>query len=279
MTQVVANTVVKAARWLDAEQTKLVVITDYGIGNWPANSLLGQKAQVSVIVHPFYTVKHARWHEDDHTKLLARVEEHGDEVELLGSLWPDVPVGRQPPPIPRAAPLAPVAAPAPLPELELPLMPELPMPRRHPWSLEQLLERASDPPPEPERIPVTEPALLESVVPVMDDAARRRQAKAHIRRIAAAFAFEANTEALRYEQALLAHNGNIAAIQDMEMEAMAAGIGVKELAERIIDGRRLHSRRMLRVKAVHDDALKALDTAQGDGITAIEEKAAAEMTG
>jgi hypothetical protein len=177
--------------------------------------------------------------------------------------------------------------------------------RRQPWSLNQLLDRASDPEektdteqpesaslspvPELEPTPITEPAppvpvftgemgMVEAERPI-DDTARRRAAKAHIRRIAAAFAFEANTEALRYEQALLAHNGNIAAIQDLEMEAMAAGVSVQKLAEKIIDGRRLHSRRMLRVKTVHDDALKALDAAQGDAIRMIEREAVAQMNG
>jgi hypothetical protein len=122
--------------------------------------------------------------------------------------------------------------------------------------------------------PPTEPAPAPA-----DDNSRRRAAKAHIRRIAAEYAFDANAEALRYEQALLAHNGNTAAIEDLEMEAMTKGVSVDQLAQQIIDGRRLHSRRMVMVKRIHDDALTALDNAHGDEIGAIETKAVAEMSG
>jgi hypothetical protein len=172
-------------------------------------------------------------------------------------------------------------------------LPEAPMliqrKPEHDWSMSDLLARAANepavglvdaPPQETPALPAPEIMTVPSPLPPpQDDTGRRRAAKAHIRRIAAAFAFEANTEALRYEQALLAHNGNIAAIQDLEMEAMAAGVSVQKLAEKIIDGRRLHSRRMLRVKTVHDDALKALDAAQGDAIRMIEREAVAQMEG
>jgi len=152
------------------------------------------------------------------------------------------------------------------------------------WSMSELLERAAN----EADLGIVRTAAVQSpeVVTVpspppipQDDNARRRAAKAHIRRIAAAFAFEANAEALHYEQALLAHNGNVAAIQDLEVEAIAAGLSVNQLAEKIIDGRRLHSRRMVMVKRIHDDALMVLDAAHGDEITAIETKAAAEMSG
>lgn len=290
-----ATTVIKCARWLDAEQTKLVVVTNWGIGNWPKDSPIGQKAIASVPIHPFYTVKSARHHEEDRTKLVARVHEHDDEVELHAPLWPDVLPGAQfiPPGLvgtiqvaePQPAAVLDAGPDAPIIFADLP-----PAPPRRPWSLNQLLDRASDPIGEPIaeqpelELPITEPAPEMQITPEeipedvpaaapLDDAARRRGAKARIRSLAASFSFEANAERLRYERALLAHNGNVVAIQDMEREGVPDGLTVQQFAEQIIDARPVHSRRMLRVKTIHDDALKALDLAQGDEIEAVEQRA------
>lgn len=113
----------------------------------------------------------------------------------------------------------------------------------------------------------------------MDDAGRRRAAKAQVRRMAASFAFSSADEQLRYEEALMAHNGNVQALQTFEPEARVAGISVRELAERIIDERRLKARRMVAIKAIYDQALIDLDNASGEGIAAIEARAVAAMQG
>lgn len=113
----------------------------------------------------------------------------------------------------------------------------------------------------------------------LDDAARRRAAKAHIRSVAAGFAWELEAERLRYERALLAHNGSVEAIADMSEEARAAGVSVRDLAERIVNAHTVHARKMIRVKSIQDQALADLDNAAGDDIVTIEQKAVAEMTG
>jgi hypothetical protein len=279
----IETTIIKGARWLDAEQTKLVILTNWGIGNWPADSAMGQKALASVDVHPFYRVKVARWHEEDRAKLVAKVEEHPHEVELHAPLWPDLlPAQHIPPGLSDFRRTAKDDAPAEeYSKIDIIEAPRdlAPIPgARRPWSVAQLLDRASDPIGEaPEEVMPEEPAPIDAATPI-DDAARRRAAKARIRSLAAGFSFEANTEALSYERALLAHNGNVSAIQDLEADAAAAGISVRELAEQIIEARPMHSRRMLRVKAVHDEALRALDAATGDDIDAIEARAVADMS-
>jgi hypothetical protein len=115
-------------------------------------------------------------------------------------------------------------------------------------------------------------------VPV-DDTSRRRAAKAHIRSVAASFAFGIEAERMRYETALLAHNGAVAAIEELADEARTAGVSVRDLAEQIVNQHTVHARRMMQVNAVQKRALAALDNATGEEITAIEAHAVAEMTG
>lgn len=131
--------------------------------------------------------------------------------------------------------------------------------------------------PEPE-VPYHLPPEVPPPTP-MDDTMRRRAAKAHIRSVAAGFAFNSETERLRYETALLAHNGAISAIEELAPQARAEGMSVRDLAERIVNEHTVHARRMIRVKSIQDQALAALNDASGDDIDAIEQKAVSEMTG
>jgi hypothetical protein len=139
--------------------------------------------------------------------------------------------------------------------------------------------------PAPVPIPVAEPEApyhlpAPETAPIPpDDTTRRRAAKAHIRTVAASFAFNLEAERLRYETALMAHNGSLAAIEELAEEARAAGLSVRDLAERIVNEHTVHARRMIRVKAIQDRALAALNDATGEAIAAIEQNAVAEMTG
>jgi hypothetical protein len=131
--------------------------------------------------------------------------------------------------------------------------------------------------PEPEEVFHIPPPEAEPVAP--DDATLRRAAKAHIRKVASSFAFSSAEDQLRYEEALLAHNGNASAVQTFEPAAAAVGLTVAAYAEQIINARRLAARKLMRVRAVQDLALQQLDSATGDQIAAIERKAIADMHG
>lgn len=111
----------------------------------------------------------------------------------------------------------------------------------------------------------------------LDDSDRSRAAKATVRSAAAGYAFDSKAERLRYEQALLAHNGNVAAIQSFAEEAQTAGVSVHDLAERIVGEHTAHVRQMMRIKGIQDQALQDLDGASGAQIEAIAQKAVAEM--
>lgn len=163
---------------------------------------------------------------------------------------------------------------------------ELPAPEpsrpaeRRPWSLEQLLERASDPEPaalapEPTPIAASAPETAEP----LDDAARRRLAKGAIRKAVAAASQNSHDLQMRYELALQAHNGNVEALEMMMPEATLKGVGAKELAEQIIVERRARERRMMQVYAAQERAFKALETAAGDNIAQIGQQAVVEIRG
>jgi hypothetical protein len=154
---------------------------------------------------------------------------------------------------------------------------------RQPWSVADLLKRAENAPPvmgmpEPEPVaqPITVPAPVAPSVPE-DDSTRRRAAKAHIRRLVAEAAKEANGDRLRYEQGLLAHNGNTAAMENLQAEAMAVGITVEALAEHIIQEEARKARRMMQVYAIEKRALPDLDNAVGEDIAVVEKAAAEEI--
>jgi len=171
-------------------------------------------------------------------------------------------------------------------------VPQLPGPEptavravRQPWSVADLLKRADkDPPvmgmPEPEPVaqPITVPApIAPAIREPEDDSTRRRAAKAHIRRLVAEAAREANGDRLRYEQGLLAHNGNTAAMENLQAEAMMLRIGVPELAERIVQEEARKARRMMKVYAIQERAMADLDKAVGDDIRAVEMAAVEEI--
>lgn len=119
--------------------------------------------------------------------------------------------------------------------------------------------------------PVPEP-------PPLDDAARRRAAKAHIRRAAHEFAFTENDRVL-YEHALMAHNGNVSAMEIIKPMAQANGLTVAAMADRIITENTTKARRMSYVNAIQTTALAALDQATGDQIDALEQDAVAKIRG
>jgi hypothetical protein len=172
-------------------------------------------------------------------------------------------------------------------------VPQLPGPEptpvravRKPWSVSDLLKRAESEPlvmgmPEPEpvaQLPVTVPApTAPAIREPEDDSTRRRAAKAHIRRLVAEAAKEANGDRLRYEQGLLAHSGNTAAMENLQAEAMALRISVEQLADRIIQEEARKARRMMQVYAIEKRALADLDNAVGEDIAAVEKAAAEEI--
>jgi hypothetical protein len=131
--------------------------------------------------------------------------------------------------------------------------------------------------PEPEA-PYHLPPQAPPPIPT-DDTTRRRAAKAHIRTVAASFAFNLEAERLRYETALMAHNGAVQAIGEMAAEAQSMGLSVSDLAERIVNEHTVHARKMIRIKTLQDQALADLNNATGDDIATIEQRAVAEMTG
>lgn len=303
--QLITTTIVKAARWLDAEHTKLCVLTDFGLGNWPAQSAIGDKVRAARLpIEPFRKIKSARWPGEDRTRLLATVDGVAGEVELTAALWPDLMPGSRFIPAPegdgaRDTELSDHARrleqletllrgmgremsqmPLPPDQVRGRLLTEIPVPHRPAgdWSIPELLTRAAN---EAEAGLVSEqpPDPQPSGPLPMDDASRRRRAKARVRQVASSLAFNSLDQQLRYEEALMAHNGNIQAMQTFEPEAAALGISIKELVDRIVSERTVRARRMMQVKAIQEEALRALDAAAGDEIEAIEQRAVSQMSG
>jgi hypothetical protein len=113
----------------------------------------------------------------------------------------------------------------------------------------------------------------------VDDTARRRAAKAAIRRAVASMAQNSHDLQMRYELALQAHNGNVEALDIMEEEATLKGLSGSGLAEQIIIERRVRERRMMQVYAAQERAFKALETTSGDAIGIVENHAINEIRG
>ncbi|MBX9587915.1 MAG: hypothetical protein K2X43_01330 [Hyphomonadaceae bacterium] len=199
--------------------------------------------------------------------------------EELSAVWPELP--ERPAPQVWDEPVPPEAIP-----------PFLPLPDAQPtgtreFSLQELLKNAEAeggpievpplPPPEQSVIPPPLPPV--PVEDALSEAARRRAAKATVRKAVANVMKLTSDQQFKYEQALLVRNKNVDAMSDMKMLAAIDGVTVQELADRIINEHEARRRRGSYVWAAEAQALKDIDNALGDDIDEVARKAAAEILG
>ena len=191
-------------------------------------------------------------------------------MELLNNLWPDK--------IPLAAPSGTpiLAMPAPT---QIPPAPRPPDGPRPGW-VKEVLRSSDRPAPDPlEQPPEPEPTLPAAMQPQVDDQAARRAAKARIMNAAHRQSMWSAEQELGYQEALMAHNRNVAAMDRMAPRAQALGIPIATLVEQIVAERDARARRLLKVKRLEDTAVTALDGATGTDIAKVEAEYVAQIEG
>jgi len=189
-------------------------------------------------------------------KNLPRMEEITAIVEALNRLWSD------PVPVPEVASTA-VLVPA------LPVQWESSAEPAVEWaSPTHVVPEPSDLPP----VPFQLQDLLNSVPEgLWGDEERRLDAKGRVKDAVLRVTHEVMAMQMRYELALQAHNRNNRALELFEPEAIALGLGVPDLAQRIINERRTAERRMAHVYAILARVSVEIEQADGDRIEALAE--------
>jgi hypothetical protein len=120
------------------------------------------------------------------------------------------------------------------------------------------------------------PPVVEQAV---DDAMRRRLAKARISSAVDAYGQSTNALHPRYELAMLAHNRNVSAMADLEDEANLKGTSVAVLSEYIVNDYRTRQRRLMQFWAIKARSIQEIDAAAGEKILEIEASALAAING
>jgi hypothetical protein len=143
------------------------------------------------------------------------------------------------------------------------------------WSISGLLARLGDKEAAEPQVRMPEamrsgllqmPEELPAEAPPDDDVLRRADARNTINlTISSALQITAEDQ-LRYELALMAHNGMVSAVQGFAEEAKVLKLTVAQLVKRILDERKMHERRNARLHAIKAKAMAALDAAQGEAI-------------
>jgi hypothetical protein len=217
---------------------------------------------------PGYCILSACYADPEHTCVVAQTAEAGsvaanerDRPVLWRRIHSTVPVAPYGAPLPALPPMQPVA--------ELPLPPVLP---------------AEPELPEPEPAPIPLPAALppapaEAHDPEWDNRERRRLAKEAVHAAATEAGRLTSEDQLLHELALMVVNENVEAMNDMKAAAAAAGLPVKEYAKRTIAIHHARRRRAGYIEAVKMQALKDIDTAAGDAIEAVAERAVRDIGG
>lgn len=125
--------------------------------------------------------------------------------------------------------------------------------------------------------PVPLPDMPSVVAPMLDDATRRRVAKAIIRDAVIASMSPLTAEQARYELALQARNNQAFAVDTFAKEAATLGMTVQDLAAGIIQMRRVRERRMGHIYELQAQAVLDIDAASGDAIDAISARVVAAI--
>lgn len=191
---------------------------------------------------------------------IPRMGEIAAILQALHGLWPGLIPDPEPAPIP--LPLTSL-----VPAVQPPA-PPVPV-EMAPWSLNELLAAV------PEEPPAASPVPLEAM---LSDSARRAAAKARIKEAVIRAAENTSHQQMRYEQAMMAKNGNVHIIQNFEAEARTLGLKVAQLADQIIAERRARERRMGQVYAVKARAELDIDKASGPTIDAIADTAILDIS-
>lgn len=276
------NDQIVSVSWLDAHQTAAAFSTKSGKQFVLPKRFLPKGLEAA----PCYTVRSARYANEDHTAIIARTNEAGD-VALsqidTPALWDYVLATI------KVAPFAEPAADKPsVAHYEPPAEPQ----QEQSW-MAGLLRRMDVPEhhdlPEPAQPQAPEVTLQEFVqsmqsqqaqfTAAMDDAARRKAAKQLVADAVLKAAQRVTKDQVRFEVAMEAKNGRVDSVSMLEEEAKAKGVGVGLLAEQIVVERRALERRMMWVHGVERRAIVDIDGASGDTIDAIASVAAADIIG